>query len=44
MVHQRTKDTDGENGSLRNEKRRSLQELGFVPGDYLCVQVLLPKT
>ncbi|KAH7926786.1 hypothetical protein BV22DRAFT_1008224 [Leucogyrophana mollusca] len=38
-------DTDGENRepSEREKEERTLEELRFVPGDYLCVAILLPK-
>jgi len=40
-------DDDGEEGgkekSEREKEERTLDELRFVPGDYLCVAVLLPK-
>ncbi|KAI0043493.1 hypothetical protein FA95DRAFT_1609352 [Auriscalpium vulgare] len=38
-------DADGEHGTLseRQKDARTLDELRFVPGDYLCVSVLLPK-
>lgn len=39
-------DADGENREPtdREKEERTLEELRFVPGDYLCVAVLLPKT
>ncbi|KAF8138806.1 Sin3 associated polypeptide p18-domain-containing protein [Boletus edulis] len=38
-------DTDGEHRepSEREKEERTLEELRFVPGDYLCVSVILPK-
>jgi len=38
-------DVDGENRELseREKEERTLEELRFVPGDYLCVSILLPK-
>ncbi|EIW76241.1 hypothetical protein CONPUDRAFT_111054, partial [Coniophora puteana RWD-64-598 SS2] len=38
-------DTDGEarNLSTREREERTLDELRFVPGDYLCIAILLPK-
>ncbi|KAF8652271.1 hypothetical protein AX16_004487 [Volvariella volvacea WC 439] len=40
-----TEDADGENRELtqREREERTLNELRFVPGDYLLVAVLLPK-
>ncbi|KAF8841546.1 hypothetical protein BDN67DRAFT_996104 [Paxillus ammoniavirescens] len=39
-------DTDGENRAQtdREKEERSLEELRFVPGDYLCVSIILPKS
>ena len=39
-------DMDNENRELteREKEERSLEELRFVPGDYLCVSVMLPKS
>ncbi|KAG6335894.1 hypothetical protein ID866_3203 [Astraeus odoratus] len=38
-------ETDNENRELteREKEERSLEELRFVPGDYLCVSIILPK-
>ncbi|KAH7912930.1 Sin3 associated polypeptide p18-domain-containing protein [Hygrophoropsis aurantiaca] len=38
-------DTDNDNRELseREKEERTLDELRFVPGDYLCVAILLPK-
>ncbi|KAF8120311.1 hypothetical protein EV363DRAFT_1130138, partial [Boletus edulis] len=38
-------DTDGEHRepSEREKEERTLEELRFVPGDYLCVSIILPK-
>ena len=38
-------DADGEHREPREREKeeRTLDELGFMPGDYLCLAVLLPK-
>ncbi|EGO02292.1 hypothetical protein SERLA73DRAFT_166749 [Serpula lacrymans var. lacrymans S7.3] len=39
-------DTDGEarEPSEREREARTLEELRFVPGDYLCISIILPKS
>ncbi|KAN0097170.1 Sin3 associated polypeptide p18 (SAP18) domain containing protein [Tylopilus felleus] len=39
-------DTDGEHRepTEREKEERTLEELRFVPGDYLCVSIILPKS
>ncbi|KAH7887424.1 Sin3 associated polypeptide p18-domain-containing protein [Phlebopus sp. FC_14] len=39
-------DVDGENRepTEREKQERTLEELRFVPGDYLCVSIILPKS
>lgn len=36
-------DEEGREKSEREKEERTLEELRFVPGDYMCVAVLLPK-
>ncbi|KAI5993636.1 histone deacetylase complex protein [Pisolithus albus] len=39
-------DSDNENREIteREKEERTLEELRFVPGDYLCVSIILPKS
>ncbi|KAI6166231.1 histone deacetylase complex protein [Pisolithus thermaeus] len=39
-------DSDNENREVteREKEERTLEELRFVPGDYLCVSIILPKS